>query len=126
MGKTPVMILQELGVKEGFLPAYTLAYSQTGKNLNVFTFEVKYKEYVAVGQAFNKKEAKQNAAQNMLTLINETKSKSIPIITPVLPLKSINTSTSISSALASSAWPCQSSPLENLKNYVGSLQVRLI
>ncbi|XP_035740379.1 RISC-loading complex subunit tarbp2-like [Vespa mandarinia] len=99
MAKTPIMILQELGVKEGFLPTYISTYSQT------------------IGQALNKKEAKQNAAQNMLTLLRE--SKSTPIIRPVLPLKNINTGTSV---LPNSPLLNQALLLEDHKNYIGSLQ----
>ncbi|XP_046833809.1 RISC-loading complex subunit tarbp2-like [Vespa crabro] len=117
MAKTPIMILQELGVKEGFLPTYISTYSQTSKNVNIFMFEVKYKDLSAVGQALNKKEAKQNAAQNMLMLLRE--SKSTPIIRPVLPLKNINTGTSV---LPSSPLLNQALLLEDHKNYIGSLQ----
>nr|KAF7408930.1 hypothetical protein H0235_013782 [Vespula pensylvanica] len=115
MGKTAVMILQELGVKEGFLPVYTLIRSQTGKHINIFTFEVRYKDFSATGQALTKKDAKQKAAQNMLTLLEDPNDTSKA--KPSLSSNNIYPGTSSGQALLDSTLTH-----EDLKNYVGSLQ----
>ncbi|KAI4487848.1 hypothetical protein M0802_011736 [Mischocyttarus mexicanus] len=72
MAKTPISILQEFGMKEGFLPEYTLVSAKVINNLNVFKVQVKYKDLLAEGEALNKKEAKHNAAKNMIILIQNT------------------------------------------------------
>lgn len=115
MGKTAIMILQELGVKEGFLPVYTLLRSQTGKHINIFTVEVKYKDFSATGQALSKKDAKQKAAQNMLTLLEDP--NDISKTKPLLSSNDIYPDTSSGEALLDSTLMH-----EDLKNYVGSLQ----
>ncbi|KAL2747287.1 RISC-loading complex subunit tarbp2-like, partial [Vespula maculifrons] len=118
MGKTAIMILQELGMKEGFLPVYTLLRSQTGKQINIFTFKVQYKDFSAIGQALNKKDAKQKAAQNMLTLLedpnNISKTKPLSSSNDIYPDASPSTS---GQALLDSTLM-----YEDLRNYVGSLQ----
>nr|XP_050868865.1 RISC-loading complex subunit tarbp2-like [Vespula vulgaris] len=115
MGKTAIMILQELGMKEGFLPVYTLLRSQTGKQINIFTFKVQYKEFSAIGQALNKKDAKQKAAQNMLILLEDPND-----ISKTKPLSSSNDiypdTSSVPALLDSTLMD------EDLRNYVGSLQ----
>ncbi|KAL2731393.1 carnitine O-acetyltransferase-like isoform X1 [Vespula squamosa] len=111
--------LCNLGVKEGFLPIYNLIYSQTDKNINLFTYEVKYKDLLSTGQAWSKKEAKQNAAQNMLTLLE--KPSDISTKEPSLPLKNTNSDTLKVTSLS----PILLNPtpsLEDQKNHVGSLQ----
>ncbi|KAL2750073.1 RISC-loading complex subunit tarbp2-like [Vespula maculifrons] len=104
MGKTAIMILQELGMKEGFLPVYTLLRSQT--------------DFSATGQALNKKDAKQKAAQNMLTLLEDpndiSKTKPLSSSNDIYPDASPSTS---GQALLDSTLM-----YEDLRNYVGSLQ----
>ncbi|XP_043487368.1 RISC-loading complex subunit tarbp2-like [Polistes fuscatus] len=85
MAKTPISILQEFGMKEGFLPEYTIVSEQVVDNVKVFKFQVKYKGLLAVGKALNKKKAKHNAAENMITLMKDLKNNSN--IIQILPLK---------------------------------------
>ncbi|KAL2750071.1 LOW QUALITY PROTEIN: RISC-loading complex subunit tarbp2-like [Vespula maculifrons] len=118
MGKTAIMILQELGMKEGFLPVYTLLRSQTGKQVNIFTYEVKYKDFSATGQALSKKDAKQKAAQNMLTLLEDPND-----ISKTKPLSSSNDIYPDASPSTSGQALLDSTLMhEDLRNYVGSLQ----
>nr|XP_050868868.1 RISC-loading complex subunit tarbp2-like isoform X2 [Vespula vulgaris] len=118
MGKTAIMVLQELGMKEGFLPVYTLLRAETGKHINIFTYEVKYKDFSVTGQALNKKDAKQKAAQNMLTLLEDpndiSKTKPLSSSNDIYP--DTSPSTSRQALLDSTLMH------EDLKNYVGSLQ----
>nr|XP_050868869.1 RISC-loading complex subunit tarbp2-like isoform X3 [Vespula vulgaris]XP_050868871.1 RISC-loading complex subunit tarbp2-like isoform X5 [Vespula vulgaris] len=118
MVKTAIMILQELGVKEGFLPVYTLLRSETGKHISIFTYEVKYKDFSATGQALSKKDAKQKAAQNMLTLLEDPND-----ISKTRPLSSSNDIYPDASPSTSGQALLDSTLMhEDLKNYVGSLQ----
>ncbi|KAK2589262.1 hypothetical protein KPH14_007822 [Odynerus spinipes] len=109
------MILQELGVKECVLPSYDVIYSKNGTHENVFTYKVKYKDLCTDGTASNKKEAKQNAAQNMLKLLqqsNNLSSKELKIL-----------SSSESNVFTTKSMSCSSTSLfPESRNYVGTLQ----
>ncbi|KAI4479360.1 hypothetical protein M0804_011145 [Polistes exclamans] len=76
MAKTPISLLQEFGMKEGFLPEYKIISQCVADNVNVFKFQVKYKDLLAVGMALNKKQAKHNAAENMIKLVKNSTSNS--------------------------------------------------
>lgn len=73
MAKTPVTILQELGAKECIIPKYTIISQDNNANVNKFTIRVEYKDNCVSGTALSKQQAKQNAAQNMLQLLQKSK-----------------------------------------------------
>ncbi|XP_014467461.1 PREDICTED: uncharacterized protein LOC106740693 [Dinoponera quadriceps] len=65
MSKSPINILQEILVKEGYAPKYFCSFDAFH-----FKCEVTCKNLSASGTGTNKKEAKHNAALNMLSLLN--------------------------------------------------------
>lgn len=67
MNKSPINLLQELLIKEGYTPKYSLSIDGTD-----FKYEVTCKNLSTIGIGVNKKEAKHNAALNMLSLLNIT------------------------------------------------------
>lgn len=69
MSKTAVTVLQEVCTKLGTLPGYTEILSMVETYQRQFTIRVSWKNYNTEGTAANKKEAKQNAAKNMLLLL---------------------------------------------------------
>ncbi|XP_032690394.1 uncharacterized protein LOC116853423 [Odontomachus brunneus] len=67
MNKSPINILQEILIKEGCVPNYSYIL-----DISEFKCEVTCKNLSAIGIGPNKKEAKYNAAVNMLSLLNIT------------------------------------------------------
>lgn len=65
MNKSPINVLQEILVKEGCIPNYSYIL-----DISEFKCEVTCKNLSAIGIGINKKEAKYNAAVNMLSLLN--------------------------------------------------------
>lgn len=115
MAKTPVTILQELGVKECIIPKYTIISQGNNAGVIQFTFQVEYKDNCVSGTASSKKQAKQNAAQNMLQLLQKSKD-----ITGS-PLQRLSNENNIDIEKPSSI----SNPINStFTNYVGLLQVQ--
>lgn len=71
MQKSPINILQEISVRDGYFPIYTYITINNSTNNNRFACKVTCKDISANGIAKNKKEAKQIAAENMLLLMNK-------------------------------------------------------
>ncbi|XP_031849263.1 protein Loquacious-like [Nomia melanderi] len=101
MDKTPISILQETVAKCNVpLPVYT-EICMAGTHQTKFVFQVKWSEYVAKGDGTTKKEAKQNAAKEMIRLL------SLKTESPTENSRELNTSDSSD---------------DTLNNYVGLLQ----
>lgn len=64
--KTPITILNEMMVKKKIVPVFELIIS---KGINQFTYQVSCDGLVAIGSAGSKKDAKQEAANQMLEKI---------------------------------------------------------
>lgn len=69
MNKTPVSILQEMMVKKCVTPNYELIHDGGGTHANTFTFQVSCDGLTARGTGRCKKDAKHEAAKNMLEAI---------------------------------------------------------
>lgn len=121
MDKSPINILQEVLIKEGCLPKYTCSL-----DISDFKYEVTCKNLSAIGIGTNKKEAKYNAAVNMLSLLNiKIQSKDYKTENKIVNLKNKSTchkiepnNTNISSLLNTQTFPEY--------NYIGFLQVSFI
>ncbi|XP_029046588.2 RISC-loading complex subunit tarbp2-like [Osmia bicornis bicornis] len=128
MNKTPIMVLQDASVKLGTLPVYTEISSVSSTHQNKFVIRVAWRNYTAEGTAYNKKEAKQNAATKMISLL--LLEKEIPetlLLSVVKPTGSItlpkesNTSTTIDYLYSSITNNSNVSDKEEFMNYVGLL-----
>ncbi|KAF5295050.1 hypothetical protein FQR65_LT10603 [Abscondita terminalis] len=65
--KTPVMVLQELSVKRGWVtPEYNITHSKQGTHENEFHYEVKVESVVGYGVGRSKQIAKHEAARSAL------------------------------------------------------------
>lgn len=70
--KTPVMVLQELSVKRGWItPEYNLTHSKHGTHENEFHYEVKVESVVGYGMGRSKQIAKHEAARSALKSLKE-------------------------------------------------------
>uniref|UniRef100_A0A146MGP0 Interferon-inducible double stranded RNA-dependent protein kinase activator A A n=1 Tax=Lygus hesperus TaxID=30085 RepID=A0A146MGP0_LYGHE len=67
--KTPVTILQELLMKKHMVPNYNLILNGVGTHEPIFKYEVSADGYKAVGSGKSKKEAKHDAAHQMLQVM---------------------------------------------------------
>lgn len=76
MSKTPVSALQEYMVKNVLgIPVYDLVAEKTGTQFPSFTYRVKCGEHYSLGTASTKKQAKHNAARELikcLTAVNDS------------------------------------------------------
>ncbi|KAF6203658.1 hypothetical protein GE061_001990 [Apolygus lucorum] len=72
--KTPVTILQELLTKKLQVPNYNLILNGVGTHEPVFKYEVTADGHKAVGTGKSKKEAKHNAAQQILQIMIQAES----------------------------------------------------
>lgn len=126
MAKSPVNLLQELVVKQGYFPVYDDVGIKKNEIYNQFVCKVKCKDLIAEGVGKTKKEAKQNAAENMLSLL--ARCNKISILPPATKVKNvqISTPTKICESISPSKMQVeltqltQSSP--DYVNYVGQLQ----
>lgn len=79
MAKTPISLLQELLIKEGQFPQYDDVGIRSDGVCCYFVCRVGYKNLSAEGMGTTKKEAKHQAAKNMLSLLcSNTKQLNIP------------------------------------------------
>ncbi|XP_051156086.1 interferon-inducible double-stranded RNA-dependent protein kinase activator A homolog [Leptopilina boulardi] len=69
MNKTPVSILQEMMMKEKCVPNYELIFDGGGTHDNTFTYQVTCDGFMAIGTGRCKKDAKHEAAKEMLEKI---------------------------------------------------------
>lgn len=69
MQKTPISILHEMMVKEHSVPDYVLVLDGGGTHVNTFVYEVSCNGLSARGTGRSKKDAKHQAAKNMLETI---------------------------------------------------------
>ncbi|XP_050451955.1 RISC-loading complex subunit TARBP2-like isoform X2 [Cataglyphis hispanica] len=116
MAKSPISILQELSIKEGYVPIYDFIGVKTDGIYNQFVCKVKCKEFSTEGVGYSKKDAKHNAAKNMLLLL--PKKNEISILSPIA--NTIQISTPKICEPSSPRIQTLSSP--NHVNYVGLLQ----
>lgn len=130
MSKTPVSILQEIVAKHDIaLPVYTEIY-MAGNYRNKFVIQVTWNEYKAKGDGTTKKEAKQNAAKEMIQLLpSETSSQSKPsslssikaVVQDEAPIRSNSPSESLTKKLINTSDLSD----DTFVNYVGLLQVSI-
>jgi hypothetical protein len=132
MSKTPVSLLQELLIKQGYFPIYDYIGEETDGVYRFFIYRVTCKDLSAKGTGNNKKTAKHDAAKNMLSLLSFDKKaedkiikaedqiikadderSSSSVITPFTPTKISETASS-------------SKVQSEFTNYVGMLQVNYI
>ncbi|XP_070162406.1 RISC-loading complex subunit tarbp2-like isoform X1 [Polyergus mexicanus] len=117
MAKSPISVLQELSIKQGYVPIYNYSMKKVGI-CDQFVCRVECKKFSAEGIGNSKKDAKQKAAENMLSLLS--KENEISILSPVANKAQIPTSTKICEPTTPSKIQAPSSP--NHVNYVGMLQ----
>ncbi|KAL6436381.1 hypothetical protein ACFW04_004715 [Cataglyphis niger] len=116
MAKSPISILQELSVKQGYVPIYDYIGVKTDGIYNQFVYRVKCKTFIAEGVGCSKKNAKHNAAENMLLLL--AKENEISVLSPIA-----NTIHSTPTKICEPSPPrIQTLSSPNHVNYVGLLQ----
>ncbi|XP_018303920.1 uncharacterized protein [Mycetomoellerius zeteki] len=146
MAKSEINMLQELSVKQGFMPIYNFSE----KNISYkkqFICNVACKKFMAHGTGNTKKEAKHNAARNMLSMLatnyndnDNDNDVSLPTVTSsvVTPLADTSpvvtpladTSPEVTNISQDSVKVCNTSPNEYISNeqftvehnYIGMLQ----
>ncbi|KYN08989.1 Double-stranded RNA-binding protein Staufen like protein 2 [Trachymyrmex cornetzi] len=129
MAKSEINLLQELSIKQGFMPIYNFSE----KDINYkkqFICSVACKELITQGTGSTKKEAKHNAARNMLSLLATNRKIPLSVVTsqvvtspivtniPQNPEKVCNTSSSV-------PFPKEYNSNEQFTvehNYIGMLQ----
>ncbi|XP_015186142.1 PREDICTED: uncharacterized protein LOC107071561 isoform X2 [Polistes dominula] len=119
MAKTPISILQEFGMKQGYLPEYTLLSERIVNHLSVFNYQVKYKDLLALDIV----SMEENICQTKQIIplkenLPQTK-QIIPLEENISKTKQILQYEEISSKLDS--WKVNSKP-EDTTNYIGKLQ----
>lgn len=127
MSKTSISILQEFAAKSNTpLPVY-IEICKTGVHQNRFASQVTWNGYKAEGNGLSKKEAKQNAAKEMIELISKTSVQSgLSLPSPVEAV--VQDEATIRSNFLSMR-PIKKSVdtinvlQDDCKNYVGLLQV---
>lgn len=118
--KSAINLLQEISVKKGYVPIYNFLEKKIDYVSMQFICNVSCQRMNAQGVGQTKKEAKHNAARNMLLLL---KNDNIPL--PVNTLPSSSVANIQSSARVSETSPlCV--PLTVDRNYVGLLQVNFM
>ncbi|XP_014245207.1 uncharacterized protein LOC106664224 isoform X2 [Cimex lectularius] len=91
--RTPVSILQETLLKQHITPCFNTVFNGTGNEGTFFKIEVRAGDKTEFGVGRSKKEAKHNAAKNMLRIMSEEDSKIGKLISsePVINLSSTDT-----------------------------------
>ncbi|XP_029665422.1 RISC-loading complex subunit TARBP2-like [Formica exsecta] len=117
MAKSPISVLQELSVKQGYVPIYNYTGVKKVGIYDQFVCRVECKQFNAEGVGNSKKDAKQNAAENMLSLLTEE--NELSVLSPVANKAQISTPTKICEPTSPSRIQALSS--SNV-NYVGLLQ----
>lgn len=121
MAKSPINLLQELAIKQGYVPIYNYVGEKKDGTYNRFICRVDCKEFNAEGVGTSKKNAKQNAAEKMLSLLADKNEISLlsPLASKIQTSMSIETCKSIS--------PSRMEIQSNSKlNYIGALQVNFV
>jgi len=116
MAKSEINLLQELSIKQGFIPIYDFTEKRISGISIQFTCYVSCKELRVHGTGNTKKEAKHNAARNMLSLLATNNKISLPVDT----LASDTATSSVANTLQSPVKICEKTAEHN---YVGLLQV---
>jgi len=116
MAKSEISLLQELSAKQKFIPTYEFTEKRISGISIQFTCYVSCKELRTHGTGNTKKEAKHNAARNMLSLLATNDKISLPVDT----LASDTVASSVANTLQSPV-KVYENPAEC--NYVGLLQV---
>lgn len=120
MAKSTINLLQELTIKQNFLPEYNFTQKIDETSLLMFECHVSCKQLKTSGTGSSKKEAKHNAAKNMLLLLDTNNTIPLPE----------DTSSSSLVATQSPAKTCDMSSLCKQstvnRNYIGLLQVNFI
>ncbi|XP_011633125.1 interferon-inducible double-stranded RNA-dependent protein kinase activator A-like [Pogonomyrmex barbatus] len=78
MSKSVINVLQELSLKQGFIPIYNFTEKKSNENNLQFICNVSCKQFKTFGTGSSKKEAKHNAAENMLSLLDTNNEISLP------------------------------------------------
>lgn len=120
MAKSAINLLQELSIKQGYIPIYNFMDKKIDSASMQFTCNVRCTEFSAYGTGNTKKEAKHNAAKEMLSLLVTNNQISLPVDT---------SSSSIANTLQSSAKVYEMSPSKQPtidRNYIGLLQVNFM
>ncbi|XP_072751925.1 RISC-loading complex subunit TARBP2-like [Anoplolepis gracilipes] len=118
MNKSPISLLQELSVKQGYVPKYDCIGLKVEGAYNRFVYRVKCKDFVAEGVGNSKKDAKQDAAEKMLSLL--ANKNEISLQSPVANKIGISIPIKFYEPTSLSRMKTESSP-DNI-NYVGLLQ----
>lgn len=136
MARSAISTLQEFSVKQGYMPVYNF-YNNSN---NYFCCKVTYRDLSIDGQGRNKKEAKTNAATNMLlmlhknTILHTADNSSFPTIVQnrksaellISPLSQSNqTIENITIKQSIHKNIHEIDPASTFTNYVGQLQVIL-
>lgn len=121
MAKSSINLLQELSIKQGYMPIYNFSEKRNDVNFE-FVCHVSCKELKATGTGSSKKEAKHDAAQNMLSLLNPNNA------VPTNTLSSSSVANVIQSPAKEMSSSCiQPAPSATINcNYVGMLQVNFM
>lgn len=120
MAKSPISLLQELAIKQGYVPMYNYVSVKKDGIYNRFVCRVDCKEFNAEGVGNSKKDAKQNAAEKMLSLL--AAKNEISVLSP----NKVQTSAPIK--FYEPVSPSRIATQSNLKivNYIGLLQVNFV
>lgn len=132
MAKSAINLLQELTIKQGSMPKYDFSEKRVDKTIMQFTCYVSVKQLKTHGTGSSKKEAKHNAAENMLSLLN-TNNK-IPPPTDISLSFVTNVMRSPANVYEMSSLSNQSTTVNKStvngqhieRNYVGLLQVNFM
>lgn len=144
MSKTPVSLLQEKAMKQGYIPRYEYVGVKNNGIYSTFLYKVACKDLSANGTGYTKQEAKHDAAKNILLLLSsdqKDKAQMSPVLSSASSITNDTTSSITNDTTSSitnnatcftpnnykteSSLTTQSSPtsFNGFINYVGLLQV---
>ncbi|XP_029168745.1 protein PF14_0175-like isoform X3 [Nylanderia fulva] len=112
MANSPINLLQELLIKQGYAPVYDYVGTKKDGLYDQFVYRVQCKKFNAEGSGNTKKEAKKNAAEKMLLLLAQYNEISISSAVAFKNVQ-ISTPTKICEPISSSRMETQSSPNVN-------------
>lgn len=120
--KSAINLLQEMTVTKGYIPVYNFMEKRIDSVSIQFTCSVSCQQMNACGVGNSKKEAKHNAARNMLLLLENNNKIPLPVDTL--------SSASVANIIQGPAKVSETSPsckqLAVDRNYVGLLQVNFM
>lgn len=122
MAKSPISLLQELAIKQGYVPIYNYVSEKKDGIYNRFVCRVDCKNFNAEGVGTSKKDAKQNAAKKMLSLLADK--NEISVLLPIANKIETSKPVKICESILPSTTEAESSP--KLVNYIGLLQVNFV